>query len=214
MKTNKPSQVSLRKKKALGYWVASVLFGTALYSVSAVANEKDNSDTLKKITVTTATKSPVLLEEVPIRTQVVTKEEIRRNHARNLAEALKYVPGLQLEKLHGKEGFGVWIQGMDSERVLILIDGNPLTPSSGNSVDVTQIAVSDVERIEIVKGAMSTLYGAAAMGGVVNVITQEPSDKFRFVADVSGGGWGDQNVKDGPVAKRTGNFELSTKQDK
>lgn len=200
---------------ALLYGVFPVFLGMTLYSPMGFADEAaKKTDRLKTISVTTATKSPVLLEEVPIRTEVVTKEEIERYHARNLAEALKYVPGIQLEKLHGKEGYGVWIQGMDSDRVMILIDGNPVTPSSGNAVDVTQIAVGDVERIEIVKGAMSTLYGASAMGGVINIITQEPTDKFRFVADVSGGGWGDQNINEGPVAKRTGNFEVSTKQDK
>lgn len=184
-----------------------------LLSATYTFVQAEESKKLNEITVVTSTKTPRILAEVPVRTQVVTKEDIQRNHAKNLAEALRYVPGIQLKPIHGKTGQGVWMQGFDADRVLILIDGNPLTPSSGSTVDVTQVAIGDVERIEIIKGAVSAMYGASAMGGVINVITREPSAKSRLVADVTGGNWGDQSEKDNPVAKNTANFEVSTKQE-
>lgn len=174
-----------------------------------VAKAEENT-VLKPITVTT-TKTERKLADVPVRTEVVTKEEIEKTHAKDLAEALRYVPGLQLEP-NLKNGQNVWIQGFDGERVLVLVDGNPVSPSLGSSVDVTQIAIGDIERIEIIKGAMSALYGSSAIGGVVNVITKEPEHKYHAKVDVSGGSWGDQNYSDGLTAKRYGQVDLATRQ--
>ncbi|MGC9385952.1 MAG: TonB-dependent receptor plug domain-containing protein [Hydrogenovibrio sp.] len=106
---------------------------------------------LEAVQITTATRTPRRLEEVPVQTTVVTREEVEKTHARNLAEALRYVPGIQLKPIRGKTGEGVWIQGFDPDRVLILVDGNPVSPSTGSTVDVTQVAIGDVERIEIMR---------------------------------------------------------------
>ncbi|QAB14392.1 TonB-dependent receptor [Hydrogenovibrio thermophilus] len=183
-------------------------------AVWAEPTKSSDETSLETVQVTTATKTPRRLDEVPVQTTVVTRDDIEKTHAQNLAEALKYVPGVQLKPIHGKTGEGVWIQGFDPDRVLILVDGNPVSPSTGSTVDVTQVAIGDVERIEIIKGATSALYGTSAMGGVVNVITREPTANFRVSADVSGGNWGEQSEKDNPLAKKHGNFEVSTKQDK
>lgn len=163
--------------------------------------------------VTTATKTPRSLDEVPVQTIVLTRAEIEKTHAQNLAEALQYAPGVQLKPIHGKTGQGAWIQGFDADRVLILINGNPISPSTGSTIDVTQVAIGDIEQIEIIKGATSALYGTSAMGGVINVITREPSSNFLASADLSGGNWGSQSEDDNPFAKRHGNFEISTKQE-
>lgn len=163
--------------------------------------------------VTTATKTPRILDEVPVQTIVLTRAEIEKTHAQNLAEALQYAPGVQLKPIHGKTGQGAWIQGFDADRVLVLINGNPISPSTGSTIDVTQVAIGDIEQIEIIKGATSVLYGTSAMGGVINVITREPSANFLASADLSAGSWGSQSEEDNPFAKRHGNFEISTKQE-
>ena len=122
--------------------------------------------------VVTGTRTERLLDDTPVRTEVVSREQLDTLHARNVAEALKTVPGLMLKDIHGKGGQEVWLQGLDADRVLILVNGRPVTASTGSSVDVSQLATADIERIEVVKGATSALYGSSAMGGVVNIITR------------------------------------------
>ncbi|WP_252737975.1 TonB-dependent receptor plug domain-containing protein [Marinobacter salexigens] len=143
--------------------------------------------------VVTGTRSERTVLDTPVRTEVVTAREIEKTHARNLKEALINVPGLQLREIHGKPGYEVWLQGIDADRVLVLVDGLPVTATTGSSVDVSQLSVLDIERIEVVKGAVSAQYGSAAMGGVVNVITRKVATgiKGNFSADL--GSYGDQN---------------------
>ncbi|MGC8120764.1 TonB-dependent receptor plug domain-containing protein [Marinobacter sp. VGCF2001] len=143
--------------------------------------------------VVTGTRTERPLLDTPVRTEVVTGDELEKTHARNLKEALINVPGLQLREIHGKPGYEVWLQGVAADRVLILIDGMPMTATTGSSVDVSQLAVLDIERIEVVKGAVSAQYGSSGIGGVVNVITRAPGSGLsgRFTTDA--GSYGEQN---------------------
>ncbi len=140
------------------------------------------------------------LNETPVRVEVISSQFIEENHANNLADALQYSPGIQLKPLTGKSGLGVWLQGYDSDRVAILIDGNPVAAGTGSSVDVSQIALGDVERIEISKGSMSAIYGSSAMGGVINVITKAPQQGGKASFSYSGGSWGNQDLPYSDVA--------------
>ena len=133
------------------------------------------------------------LSREPVRVELITRADLEATHAIDLKDALKYTAGLQMRKLRGKSGEGVWLQGYDSDRVAVLIDGLPVAAGTGSSVDINQIALGDVERIEISKGAMSAIYGTSAMGGVVNVITQRPKDGQDASIHYSGGTWGNQD---------------------
>ncbi|MBB1486462.1 TonB-dependent receptor plug domain-containing protein [Oceanospirillum sediminis] len=144
--------------------------------------------------VITGTRTERLLEDTPVRTEVISRTKLDQIHARDLTEALKIVPGLMLKDIHGKGGKEVWLQGLDADRVLILINGRPMTASTGSSVDVAQLATADIERIEIVKGATSALYGSSAMGGVVNVITRKPTEPFSAALVLDMGSYGDANT--------------------
>jgi len=158
-------------------------------------NDSTDPDTVQLGTlVVTGTRTEKSLDDTPVRTQVVSAEEIRRTHARTLKEALENVPGLQLVEIHGKSGYEVQMQGLNSDEVLVLIDGFPVAASTGSTVDLSQFALVDVERIEIVKGATSAQFGSSAMGGVINVITRrvEPGLSAVLVADA--GSYGDQNT--------------------
>ncbi|NOY84144.1 MAG: TonB-dependent receptor [Nitrospirae bacterium] len=130
--------------------------------------------------VITGTRTEKKLLETPVRTEVVTREEIEQSHARDLKEALEDVPGLILRRTHGKQGESVGMQGFDADRILILLNGERLSATAGSTVDLTQIGTADIERIEIVKGATSALYGSEAMGGVINVITRKPKKPFSL----------------------------------
>lgn len=143
--------------------------------------------------VVTGTRTERQLLDTPVRTEVVTAEELAKTHARNLKEALENVPGLQLREIHGKPGYEVWLQGIESDRVLVLIDGMPMTATTGSTVDVSQLAVLDIERVEVVKGAVSAQYGSSGIGGVVNVITRPPQSGLSGQLTTDAGTFGDQN---------------------
>ncbi len=143
--------------------------------------------------VVTGTRSERQLLDTPVRTEVVTAAELEKTHARNLKEALQNVPGLQLREIHGKPGYEIWLQGVASDRVLVLIDGLPMTKTTGSTVDVSQLAVLDIERVEVVKGAVSAQYGSSGIGGVVNVITRPVAAGLAGEFTTDAGTYGHQN---------------------
>ena len=159
-------------------WAFCIVLFLLLISTQAFANTSEEKAPTPTIVVS-ATRSEKILEEVPIPLEVVTEAEIEQQNAKDLSEAISYAKGLLVQPLHGKTGSSIRIQGIDSDRILILVDGERITASTGSTVDLSQISVSDVKQIEIVKGASSALYGSSAMGGVVNVITKTPKKGFH-----------------------------------
>ncbi|MGB1581245.1 MAG: TonB-dependent receptor plug domain-containing protein [Nevskiales bacterium] len=166
--------------------------------------------------VVTGTRTEKTVEDAPVRTEVVTAEEIERTHARNLKEALEDIPGLQLSKIHGKAGYEASLQGLSGEQVLVLVDGLPITATTGSTVDLTQLAVADIERIEVVKGAMSAQYGSSAMGGVINVITKGIRSGLHGEITLDAGSYGDQNPSgdDKDLSNQHAQFSLGGGNDK
>ena len=122
--------------------------------------------------VVTGTRSDRPIDEAPVRTEVIDQAEITRTGAITLKDALENLPGVHLTEVHGKSGYQLSMQGFGGDQVLVLIDGLPLTASTSSTADLSQYLLVDVDRIEVVKGPASALYGSAAMGGVVNVITR------------------------------------------
>lgn len=123
--------------------------------------------------VVTAGRRLQRLADAPVATELVSSREIRQTGATDLASVLTERTGVELEGGH-PVGAGVMLQGLGSERVLVLLDGQPLIGRIAGKIDVSRIPTSMIERVEVVKGPQSTLYGSEAMGGVVNVITREP----------------------------------------
>lgn len=143
--------------------------------------------------VVTGTRTEKARDDAPVRTEVISRQEIHATGARTLKEALSNIPGLQLQQLHGKSGYQLQMQGLGSDQILVLIDGMPISASTGSSVDLSQYLLSDVERVEVVKGAASAQYGSAAMGGVVNVITRKPVQGLHGALRMGLGSRGRQN---------------------
>ncbi len=142
----------------------------------------------------TRTQKPIL--DTPVRTEVISRQQLDDQHARDVKDALEMLPGVVLRAIHGKSGYEVWMQGFDSNRVKILIDGEPVATSTGSTVDVTQINSLEIEHIEIVKGAVSALYGSSAMGGVINIITRSVAEDFGYEAKLEGGSFGKDNLSE------------------
>lgn len=154
--------------------------------------------------VVTATRTEKPLSSAPVRVQVVGRADIERKQATNLADALRDLGGLRLVPIHGKPGESVRIQGMESDHVLILVDGRPVSASTGSTVDARQVTTFGVERIEVIKGPASALYGSSAMGGVINVITGKSSGEASQGLTAQIGSWDDKNLDGEP-----GSYALS-----
>lgn len=112
------------------------------------------------------------LSDEPVHTEIIDAEALQNQNATNLQSALKYANSILLRDIHGKAGQAAWIQGFSGAHVLVLVDGEKVTATTDSGVDLTQVSINDIERIEIVKGAGSALYGSSAVGGVINVITK------------------------------------------
>ncbi|MGH8447231.1 MAG: TonB-dependent receptor plug domain-containing protein, partial [Solimonas sp.] len=143
--------------------------------------------------VVTATRTEKTLDDTPIRTEIVDRAEIERTNARSLKDALENVPGLQLQQVHGKSGYQLSLQGLTSDQVLVLIDGLPITSSTGSTTDLSQYSLAEVDHIEIVRGATSAQYGSAAMGGIINVITRRIEPGLAGAVSGDLGSYGGQN---------------------
>jgi len=136
-------------------------------------------------TVVTGTRTEQRASDVTVATEVINRTSIERSGARNLAELLTTQPGLDI--VESFRGSGVRLQGLDPEYVLILIDGERVSGRVGTTLDVSRFSLQEIERVEIVKGPSSVLYGSDAIGGVINLVTRKPQRRLEADGRV---GWG------------------------
>lgn len=142
-------------------------------AVASVVSHGEGEVTELGPMVISATRAPSLLADAPVRTLVMESDTIQRLHSRDIRDALRMLSGIQLREIHGKTGEEVQLQGLNGDRVLILVDGMPVSATTGSTVDTSQLGALDIEQIEVIPGAASALYGSAAMGGVINIITRK-----------------------------------------
>lgn len=159
--------------------------------VSAIAQE--NAQTLSEVVVS-ASGFEQQIKDAPASISVVTRQELEQKSFRDLADALQGVEGIDVRGGTGKTGgFDISIRGMPSEYTLILVDGRrtgaagETTPNGFGESQTSLIPpLSAIERIEIVRGPMSTLYGSDAMGGVINIITRKVAKEWGGSVQVEG----------------------------
>lgn len=140
---------------------------------------KPTDNSLNEVVITgTRTMKP--LKDVPVLTRVISREDIAQINPLDFQSLLEYeMPGLQFGLAHGSGLPELKFQGSAGGYVLFLMDGERIAgEGSSNNIDYTLIDMDNVERIEVVKGPMSTLYGSQAMGGVVNIITKDANRPF------------------------------------
>ncbi len=161
--------------------VSACLLGACLlaasFPVSLVAEEEN--------IVITGDRWERPIGDAVTKTEVLSRKRIVESGAENAAQALENHPGLEV--VSGIRGRSVRIQGLDPRYVLILVDGERLAGRVNEAVDLTRIKVEEIERIEIVKGASSALYGSDAVGGVINIITRIPRKPGEFEVSSSYG---------------------------
>ena len=164
-------QKKISKKKSL-LLTAAVL---AAMSVSVQAAEKKQEATQIKTgeVVVTASRTKQEVKETPSSVEVITREDIDKMGAESVLQALQLAVGLDTLK-NGMVGNHVSIRGMKTNHTLLLVDGRRVrtgnTDKTTNVYELERFNIDDVERIEIVRGAASSLYGSEALGGVINII--------------------------------------------
>ena len=123
-----------------------------------------------------------------MRTEVVTSQALKNKNAWNVFEALEGVPGIRVENQCQFCNFTmVRMQGLSSEHTQVLINGQPVYSGLASVYGLEQIGTGDVDRIEVVKGAGSALYGSSAIAGAINIIAKEPSTIPYVSADLQFG---------------------------
>jgi vitamin B12 transporter len=142
-----------------------------------VASLEARDLTLDPILVS-ASKTEQSLKNITSNVEIITAEEIEEQHYTTIAEALNSLPGVSTTN---SGGLGttqtVFMRGMDTNRVLVLINGiRYQDPSNTNGAAFAHLMISDVERIEVIKGAQSGIWGADASAGVINIITSSAQD--------------------------------------
>lgn len=139
--------------------------------------------------VVTATRAPIRLDKVGSSISVLTLRDIERRQITGAAELLATTPGVSFSRNGGQgKTTSIYIRGAESDQTVVLIDGVKLNdPSStGGGYNAANLLVGNIARIEVLRGAQSTLWGSQAIGGVINTITKAPTTPFE--GDISGEG--------------------------
>lgn len=151
------------------------------------------TESLAPITITSATKSEKSVDGVAASVIVITQKEIEDSHAGKLRDILDSIPSVVLQNgafpaANAKNKSAISIRGLGSSGTLLLINGKRLAGEVKNPYDLDRIPASMIERIEIIKGPSSALYGSDAMGGVINIITKQSAKEFEGSLGIRGEG--------------------------
>jgi outer membrane receptor for ferrienterochelin and colicins len=158
--------------------------------------------------VVTATRTETELDESPVRVDVVTRAQVEASGARDVGEILEESPGIVVTRSF--RGDSIQLGGLDPEYTLILVDGDRAPGRIGGGVDLGRYTLENVERIEVLRGPGSALYGSDAIGGVVNILTRRATRPLELEGSAQAG-WGEGAIADlgvmggfveGPVAAR------------
>jgi len=178
-----------KTKKQRYAWLCTMVAGALLWQAPGITHAAEVDEYELDQVVVTATKTPVKKFEANANITVVTKEKIAQQHYTDLEQALRDVPGVTFYN-YGRAGYDITnsLRINGSNNIIVLIDG-----VRANHIDAdlsfpasTYMDLESVERIEILKGSASAIYGADAKGGVINIITRKPQEN-KSTLKISGG---------------------------
>ena len=179
-------EIALNRKTLIAAMAAATPFTFA-------AHAADIAPAALEPVFVTATRLPVAEDDVLAARLTITRAEIERAQAADLAQLLALHAGLDIGRSGGPgQPSSVFIRGGNSDHTLVLIDGVRVNPASFGGAALSLIAPEMIERIEIVKGPRSTLYGSDALAGVINIITRTP-EGTRFGVQARAGSYGTAN---------------------
>ncbi|MBV8306860.1 MAG: TonB-dependent receptor [Gammaproteobacteria bacterium] len=187
--------------------------------VSAIANAQTapgTSDTSLQEVVVVATRTPTPLDRIGNSVTVLDLADIRQSQAVVMSDLLAQTPGITTTRIGGVgQPTSVFIRGAESDQTVVVIDGVVLNDPSqpGGGYDFENLLVGDTSRIEILRGAQSTLYGSQAIGGVINIVTADPTRTVGGSGSLEGGshdtGYGTVSLNgksDGLMWRVAGNY--------
>ena len=190
----KQGENRLAKQVVAAVLLGGVCWGNTAFAATTAGASLDEY-TLDDVVVT-AERIPTQKMDTPANVEVVTAQEIAANHYNDLTEALSHVNGVVM----GRQGSADVPQINGDERVVIMVDGRRLNNDQGlssgkGSADLKMLpSLKNVERIEVVQGGGSALYGSDAVGGVINIITKKGKEA-RTTLDLNTGSWGTHNYE-------------------
>jgi len=155
--------------KFLGLAIAGMLAAPLLVH----AQQSASTDAARDTIIVTATRSEIPLRDAIVPVTVIDRERIELSLANDLAELLRFEAGIDIGRNGGPgQATSVFMRGTESNHTLVLIDGVRINPGTIGAAPLQNLAPSVIQRIEIVKGVRSSLYGTDAIGGVINIITR------------------------------------------
>lgn len=180
----------MKKEKCVFTVMAFVCIAGSVFAQDSLKKKELNE------VVIAATRTEKSVNDVGRSISVITSDDIKNSGATSVAELLTQQEGIYVVGAGQNPGMtsSIFTRGANSNQTVILIDGVRITDPSAinNSIDVSELALANIARIEIVRGAHSTLYGSSAIGGVVNIITKKAEKPgLSLDAGVSGGSFGE-----------------------
>ncbi len=161
------------------------------FPLSSLAPDVSPGDTI----IVTATRTEIPLSDATVPVTIITREDIELSLATDLSELLRFEAGLDIGRNGGPgQATSVFLRGTESNHTLVLIDGVRMNPGTIGGAAIQNIAPEMIERIEIVKGARSALFGTDAIGGVINIITRRAREGF-LEGGVGGGSFASQTAQ-------------------
>jgi vitamin B12 transporter len=175
------------------YFKSLLITGLLFNAFCFEANAQDSARVLNTVVVT-ATRSPKKLSEIGRVVTIISAEEINRSQGKSLPQLLNTVPGITFSGAQNAPGIAtsIYLRGASNGNTLILIDGFPANNASSidGGYDLNAFPTDQIERIEILKGSGSTLYGSDAVAGVINIITKHAKGQgIKANAQLAGGSY-------------------------
>jgi outer membrane receptor for ferrienterochelin and colicins len=168
--------------------LASLVLSAFAWAADGAVDDEAKLDAV----VVTATRSPGLIRNEPLRVEAVPAEEIEENltvQPGNLSSLLHELPGVRVQSAGpGLGGAGLQLRGMPVRNTLVLTDGLPSFGAEPDAFGLLQSPPLDLQRVEVIKGAASALYGGSALGGVLNLVSRNPDATPEVLANATSRG--------------------------
>ena len=165
-----------------------VLAAAAASLIASIAASADDQTVALGIVTTTATRTPLIADQQVAPVIVIGPEQIQLAQGQDVGAVLRQYAGLDIAQSGGPgQPESLFLRGTNSFHTLVMIDGVRIDPANGFGSALQNIRLSDVDRIEIVKGPRASLYGSDAIGGVINIITRKAAEGLRYNAHLGAG---------------------------
>lgn len=178
-------KATILKKRIIGFCKSIILLTTILLCQDVYSQVTLSQDTLVRQlpeVFITATRTRKSIKEIPARLNSIDTISIENQPAITTDDLLRLIPGANIDRHQGifSKNSSITLRGLNgTPRTLILIDGVPISKADGGGVNWNRMVNDNIERIEVIKGPVSSVYGGNAMAGVINVITKQPTAKLE-----------------------------------